>query len=552
MKHSVFSIIVLSFLVSQLTADEILDTEFGVKKIAGDCRFTEGPAVGLDGNLYFSDGRNNRVMRWSPRGKVDVFRKPSGRANGLLFDHEGRLLMCQSSGEGGGRQVARLEKDGTETVMAGMYNGKKFIAPNDLCIDRRGRIYFTDPYYGPPAEKSQPTSGVYRIDAPGKVTLVIKNLQRPNGIVITPDNKFVYVSDRGTQKLHRYEVLDNGDLKPNGILYDFSPDRGIDGMCLDERGNVYGAAGKDETTGLFVISPKGKLLLHKPMPEFSTNVTFGGKDMRDLFFTATTSVYHMRTVTPGAKLPPKIAMNLPDTKSFHLFLLAGQSNMAGRGRISEEDRQLNPRVLMFTKDGKWAPAIDPLHFDKPTMVGVGLGRSFAKQVADANPDITIGLIPCAVGGSPIASWEPSGFHASTKSHPYDDAIRRTKQALKSGTLKGILWHQGESDSKPGRAEVYKEKLHALIARFRKEFAAPNVPFIAGQLGQFPDNPWNEEKKVVDSVHQSLPKAVDNCTFVSSDGLTHKGDKVHFDAKSYREFGKRYAKAYSALTNRTAK
>ena len=172
-----------------------------------------------------------------------------------------------------------------------------------VCIDNRGRVYFTDPWYGPPNEKSQPVSGVYRIDAPGQIALVVADLQRPNGIVITPDNKTVYVSDRGTQKLHRYQVQPDGGLKPDGVVYDFSPDRGIDGMWLDVEGNIYGAAGKGDTSGLFVVSPDGRLLLHKPMPEFSANVTFGGPDIRDLFLTATTSVYKMRSLRPGVRLP---------------------------------------------------------------------------------------------------------------------------------------------------------------------------------------------------------------------------------------------------------
>jgi len=287
------------------SAQAILDDAFGVKKVAGGCKFTEGPAVDAGGNLFFSDGPNDRIMRLSPDGKLNEFRKPCGRANGLLFDHEGRLLMCQSSAPGGRRRVARLEPDGREIPLAETYGGSRFIAPNDLCIDRKGRIYFTDPWYGGKNEKSQPTSGVYRIDSPGKVALVISNLQRPNGIVITPDDRLVYVSDRGTQKLHRYKVLADGALRPDGVVYDFAPDRGIDGMWLDVEGNIYGAAGKGKTTGLFVISPGGKLLLHKPMPEFATNVTFGGRDMRDLFLTAGTSVYKMRTTRPGVRLPVK-------------------------------------------------------------------------------------------------------------------------------------------------------------------------------------------------------------------------------------------------------
>ncbi|MBC8290328.1 MAG: sialate O-acetylesterase, partial [Planctomycetes bacterium] len=163
----------------------------------------------------------------------------------------------------------------------------------------------------------------------------------------------------------------------------------------------------------------------------------------------------------------------PDREKFHLFLLVGQSNMAGRGKVTDEDRKPIPGVFMLTKSGEWKPAVAPLHFDKK-VAGVGIGREFAKQIAKANPDVVIGLIPCAAGGSPISSWEPGGYHGQTKSHPYDDTIRRAKTALNSGVLKGILWHQGESDSKPKLADVYEKKLHELIARLRKELKAETV------------------------------------------------------------------------------
>jgi len=235
-------------------------------------------------------------------------------------------------------------------------------------------------------------------------------------------------------------------------------------------------------------------------------------------------------------------------EKFHLFLLVGQSNMAGRGKVADEDREPHQRVLMLTKENRWAPAVAPLHFDKPGIVGVGLGRTFGLQIAKANPEMMIGLIPCAVGGSPIASWEPGGYHAQTKSHPWDDAIPRAKRAMKDGTLKGILWHQGESDAKSELAKVYEQKLHDLIARFRKELNAEDVPFIAGQMGQFKERPWSESKKLVDAAHQGLPQKIANTAFVNSNGLAHKGDQVHFDSKSYRELGRRYAKAYLQLTS----
>jgi hypothetical protein len=250
------------------------------------------------------------------------------------------------------------------------------------------------------------------------------------------------------------------------------------------------------------------------------------------------------TKLPDAKLPPK--------EQFHLFLLVGQSNMAGRGKVAEEDKRPHPRVLMLTKDNTWAPAVEPLHFDKPG-AGVGPGRAFGVAIAEGDPKITVGLIPCAAGGSPIAAWTPGGYHGQTKSHPYDDALTRAKAALASGTLKGILWHQGESDAgSADKAKIYGEKLHELIARFRRELNAPQAPFIAGQLGQFPREKWSEGHKQVNAVHEGLPKAVPHTAFVSSDGLGHKGDNLHFSAEGAREFGLRYAKAYRDLTGKAGK
>ncbi|QDU93005.1 sialate O-acetylesterase [Lignipirellula cremea] len=236
----------------------------------------------------------------------------------------------------------------------------------------------------------------------------------------------------------------------------------------------------------------------------------------------------------------------PAPEQFHLFLLVGQSNMAGRGKVAEQDKTPHPQVLMFTRKQTWEPAVDPLHFDKGS-AGVGLGKTFAIEYAKAHPGVTVGLIPCAVGGSPIAAWDVGGYHSSTKTHPWDDAMVRAKAALPAGQLKGILWHQGESDASAALSEVYEEKLLTLIDRFRKELAAPEVPFIAGQMGQFEGAPWNAYKKKVDAAHQALPNNKPLTAFVSSEGLNHKGDMVHFDADSYRELGRRYYKAFVALT-----
>ena len=229
-------------------------------------------------------------------------------------------------------------------------------------------------------------------------------------------------------------------------------------------------------------------------------------------------------------------------EQFHLYLLVGQSNMAGRGKVEAEDKKPHPRLLMLNKRNEWVPAVDPLHFDK-SVAGTGLGKTFGVRMAEDNPEVTVGLIPCAAGGSPISTWKPGGYHGQTKSHPWDDAIKRTKFAMRDGVLKGILWHQGESDSRSGPAEVYEKKLHELIGRFRKELNAPDIPFIAGQMGQFAERPWSDAKRLVDAAHRNLPEKVSKTAFISSDGLGHKGDKVHFSAAAFRELGHRYASAY---------
>lgn len=231
---------------------------------------------------------------------------------------------------------------------------------------------------------------------------------------------------------------------------------------------------------------------------------------------------------------------------FQVFLLAGQSNMAGRGLVTEADREVHPRVLMLTKDGTWQYAVDPVHYDKKR-AGAGLGRSFALELVKRNPDITIGLVPAACGGSPISTWTPGGYHAPTDSHPYDDAIERTRRAMDDGKLAGILWHQGESDSRPERAQLYKERLIELIARFRTDLDAPDVPFVIGQLGQFEAKPWTEARQQVNQAQIEVAREVPYSAFVSSEGLSSMSDNTHFNTESLHEFGRRYAESYLEIS-----
>ena len=234
---------------------------------------------------------------------------------------------------------------------------------------------------------------------------------------------------------------------------------------------------------------------------------------------------------------------LPAKDKLHLYLLMGQSNMAGRGVIEEQDRQAPPRVLKFTKDKKWAPATDPLHFDKP-IAGVGLGTTFGRVMAEAQPDVVIGLIPCAVGGTSLTRWQYGG-------DLYKQALDRTRTAMADGTLKGILWHQGENEAEvETEAKTYGDRLAQMVRDLRQDLNAGEVPFVAGELGQFLERVRKNGKPsywpVVNEQLHRLPELVPHTAVVSSKDLCHKGDIVHFDSPSLRELGKRYAAAMREL------
>ena len=225
--------------------------------------------------------------------------------------------------------------------------------------------------------------------------------------------------------------------------------------------------------------------------------------------------------------------------NFHLYLLIGQSNMAGRGIVDEDSKKQHPQIVMLDSNNVWLSATDPVHFDRPALIGVGPAISFAKEMLGSNKEIRIGLIPCAVGGSPISAWEPGALYSQTF-YPYDDALKRTRVAMQKGILKGILWHQGESDNDPIHAAVYLDKLKALIARLRNELQQPLLPFVAGELGYFLKNDF------INKVISQLPRQVANTNVVSAKDLTDKGDQLHFNTHSARELGKRYAETMRQL------
>jgi len=267
-----------------------------VPKDHGAIGATEGPAW-KDGSLYFTDGKH--INRLGSDGKTTVFRHNA--SNGLLFDREGRLVACES----GLRRVTRTEKDGSITLLADRFEGKRFNTPNDLGMDSKGRIYFTDPRYGPRDNMELNIEGVYRIESPGKVTRILcDGAERPNGILISPDDRFLYIADNnnnthgGSRKLLRYTLDSNGDVQPGSrkVIFDWKDGRGPDGMKMDAAGRIYVAAGTNKATeyettrfkaGCYILSRSGSLIDFIPTsPDECCNCAFGGKAGKTLFITS--------------------------------------------------------------------------------------------------------------------------------------------------------------------------------------------------------------------------------------------------------------------------
>ncbi len=229
---------------------------------------------------------------------------------------------------------------------------------------------------------------------------------------------------------------------------------------------------------------------------------------------------------------PVSAGNLHD---LHLFLLIGQSNMAGRGMVRPEDTQIHPRIWMFNRDNQWVPSKDPVHFDKPDLIGTGLCSEFARTLAARFPSMQIGLIPCALGGSSLDEWRPGD-------KLFTNAIIRTRLALASGKLSGILWHQGEADCSLNLADTYEQRFISMVAAMRLELSAGQVPLVLGEIGRFV-----EKSDTINKVLMHIPHVMANCRCVSSQELNHKGDVLHFSSEALTLLGRRYAEAYLQLS-----
>lgn len=291
-------------------------TEGPPKLEADNVSAGEGPAWHPDGWLYFTG--QNRLSRWKPGAAAEVVREAAG-VNGTLIDPQGRLVAC----EAGARRVTRTERDGALTILADTYEGKRFNSPNDLSIDSRGRLYFTDPRYGRRDNMELDVEGVYRIDAPGKVVRILgaPDVERPNGLLVSPDNRYLYVADNnnnkvgGARKLYRFDLKSDGSVDPKSrkLIFDWLDARGPDGLKMDSKGLLYVAAGLNkphppyETAdklkgGVYVIAPEGKLVEFIPIPRDEvTNCAFGGADLKTLYITAGGSLWSVRVKTPGRR-----------------------------------------------------------------------------------------------------------------------------------------------------------------------------------------------------------------------------------------------------------
>jgi len=284
-------------------------------EIATTVAFTEGPTVDRDGNVYFTDIINQRIMKLGADGKLSTYREHSNAANGLLIDPQGRLIACEGAEferpgvkVTGKARVTRTDlKTGALEVLADAYEGKPLQGPNDVTIDGRGRLYFTD----------MAATAVYRIDAPGKLARIIAapDIQRPNGIQVSPDDRTLYLIEAnqaqgGARMIRAYDLKPDGTVGAMRVHYNFYPGRSADGMSIDTAGNLYASAGMnqlrgssetlDTKAGVYVISPAGKLLKFIPIPEdFITNNAFGGPDMKTLYITAGKTLYKVRTEIAG-------------------------------------------------------------------------------------------------------------------------------------------------------------------------------------------------------------------------------------------------------------
>jgi gluconolactonase len=263
-----------------------------LKLISDRFSFTEGPATDEDGNVYFTDQPNDHIWKYSVDGELTLFMDETGRSNGMYFDHDGNLLTCADlNGE-----IWSITPDKEVAILVNEFNGKQLNGPNDLWVDPKGGIYFTDPYYQRDywerTEKEIEEERVYYLTPDHQQILIVDNeFVKPNGIIGTPDGNMLYVADIGDSKTYSYSINEDGTLSDKQLFAEM----GSDGMTIDDQGNVYLTG-----NGVTVFSKEGEQIEHIPVPQsWTANITFIGPDRRTLFITASNSVYTLEMNVQG-------------------------------------------------------------------------------------------------------------------------------------------------------------------------------------------------------------------------------------------------------------
>ena len=307
-----------------MAQDSIVPPEAMLELLWSEGEFTEGPVTAGDGAILFSD-IGDRILRLDPKTKaVTEYRAPSGKSNGLEFNAKGELVACEGAGAGGNRRISITDTSGKVRTLADRYRGKRFNSPNDLSIAASGDVYFTDPRYVGEEPRELDFEGVFLVKPNGEVRVATREVEKPNGLIVTPDGKTVYVSDNnsradGNHQLVSFMVQPDGTLADKGVLFDFGPNkRAIDGMTLDAEGNIYATAGRGAEAGVYVFSAHGAPLAFIATPGDPTNCTFGvGEGDSTLYITAATTqpettgtrppygIFRIRLKRPGYRLFPK-------------------------------------------------------------------------------------------------------------------------------------------------------------------------------------------------------------------------------------------------------
>jgi sugar lactone lactonase YvrE len=318
------AVLTLVFATRLLAEEPIFEPDAQLKVEAAGGAGGEGPAWHPELGVLSSG--NNHINQLTRDGKSRIYRKDAG-TNGLLFDTKGGLLACDSEA----RRMVRYEADGSVTVLTDRFEGKRYNTPNDLTLDLKGRLYFSDPRYGDRTgmeqfdEHGKTVEGVYRVDPDGKVTRVIgREVERANGVLVSAGDRFLYVADNnnntdgGARKLWCFDLKADGsvDLASKKLLYDWGKGRGPDGLKQDQKGRLYVAAGlnkpnppfepvADVKGGIYVLDPEGKRLAFLPVPtDEVTNCAFGSDDLKTLYITGGGTLYSIRTTTPGRVVWP--------------------------------------------------------------------------------------------------------------------------------------------------------------------------------------------------------------------------------------------------------